>query len=117
MITGKKTAETVGIAGFIQSEQRNQWVREGHASVYLRRSHRLVEGRMLPFLDLGSIEVDEEERGKGELHRVLERMIGTGMNIYVERILSPEVEHVCLKMGFTYHTNEELNKNMYRIQE
>lgn len=43
---------------FLSGRVRSTWVQEGYASVYLRKSQRYVEGRVVTALDIANIVVD-----------------------------------------------------------
>jgi hypothetical protein len=51
---------------FLESQNRNQWLRGRHVSAYVRKGHHLgPDGKLHHYLDLASIEVDIEFWGKG----------------------------------------------------
>lgn len=86
---------------FKNSSDRNRHI--GSAlRLYVRRSHRLVNGKMYPFLDLASINLDEKLQGKGIFTSFLKNLleIYPSDNFYIESIMNPRVITVAEKFGF-----------------
>lgn len=99
---------------------RNVWLNEPKFSVYIRRSMRYINGEKIPCLDLGSIEVDEEERGKGVLKAFLLKMENAAkqMNraVFVESVLEPRLIPFLLNRGYLkYPDSSEITPSFYRI--
>jgi GNAT superfamily N-acetyltransferase len=94
------------IAKFIAGQgMRNQWFDIPHASVYLRRSVPRPGIGDKP-LDIATVAVDEEHRGKGIFTKLLKRIeclaILTGYDaLYVESVLTDEFKEYFRKRGWT----------------
>jgi hypothetical protein len=108
---------------FLSNTQlRNSWIFEKHIQVYVRRSSRIYEDRLYNFLDIGSVEVIEEQRGRGIFTGFLKRFETEAINlqrgIYVESILEPRLIPFLKNMGykFTYGCDEtSMAPNMIKI--
>lgn len=94
---------------FMQSKKTIDWICGDTISVYMRKSKRFItddlkENSFQSCLDIANIQVDEEHQGKGIFKsfivHVSEKYCDT--NLYVESILNPIVEKVCLSLGFDY---------------
>lgn len=91
---------------FLSSNSNRSWIWDDQdspiLSIYVRKAHHLVGGKMYKFLDLASISILEEKQGQGIFTGFLEKIIKKypTTNIYVESILNPRVRQICQKFGF-----------------
>ena len=98
----------------------NQWIRERHMDVYVRKSSRYINGQMIDCLDFASVEVDEGYRGKGYLKKFLvrfERAAGRlNRAVYIESILEPRLAPFFAKRGYRFVPNTAMiAPSMYKI--
>ena len=89
----------------------NSWISENHITIYVRKSNRLIEGKMTECLDLATVEVDEDERGKGIfttfLHRFEQEAKKLNRVVFVENIMNPCLEsYLVKKQGYTLIPND-----------
>lgn len=107
--------------GFLlQYHLKNAWLAEKHIQVYVRRSVRMIEGEMVPCLDISSVEVDEDMRGigifTGFLKRFEEAAKEMGRPVYIESILVPRFANFLRRRGYVDHPiGNELVPTLYRI--
>ena len=103
----------------------NQWIEEPHMRIYVRRSLRMLgnnkdgENKLTPCLDVATIEVDEEKRGKGLftlfLSRVENEAKNLHRNVYVESIQEPRLVKFLTKRGYEFVPNTcEWNPSMFK---
>jgi GNAT superfamily N-acetyltransferase len=91
---------------FFISPVRNAWVDlDVPASLYLRKAHRLIDGRMQFTLDLATVEVSEECQGTGVFTRLLDLLEkhtvdGSFDALYVENILEPRLVPFLERRGY-----------------
>lgn len=101
---------------FLESSLRNAWIVDGFIDVYVRKSKRIIDGKMVDCFDVASVSVQEDQQGKGLftdfMRMVIERM---DCCIYVESILNPAVERICESLGFTVVRNFE-DVNAYLLK-
>ena len=102
---------------FLSGTPRNLWIADNDDnpifSIYVRKSKRFIGGLYRDFLDLATINISKDYRGRKIFQRFLRRLIDEyPNNIYVESILNPAVDHICSKFGFSPTGHD----NMYLIQ-
>ena len=95
---------------FISKENlRNQWIYEKFLHAYVRRSQRLLNGKMDFCLDIASVEVDEKHRGKGIFVKFLTKaeQEAKKMNrkVFVESILNEKLLNFLLNRGYVMCEN------------
>jgi GNAT superfamily N-acetyltransferase len=94
----------MNLEGFLVSRLANTHLDEPGLRVYVRKSNRLWEGRLLPCLDIGNVTVDEEQRGRGVFTDFLERFEEAarkmGRASLVECILEPRLYAFLLRRGY-----------------
>ena len=114
----------MNLHNFISNDKlRNAWIKERGISIYIRRSVRLLDPNSTtatPCLDIGSVEVDEDERGKGIFTAFLSRFEREaekiGRAVYVESILEPRLKKFLLKQGYQLVPNSsEMSPSMFKI--
>lgn len=98
----------------------NQWIRERCMNVYVRKSKRYINGKMVDCLDFASVEVDERHRGKGYLKKFLVRFEQEATKlkraVYVESILEPRLVPFLTRMGYKFVPNTAMiSPSMYKI--
>jgi hypothetical protein len=95
---------------FLNSNTKVTWLCGDTISVYVRKSLRFIDksatgqDSFQQCLDISNIQVDEEHQGKGIFKSFMNEITVkySHMNIYVESILNPIVEKVCLSLGFEH---------------
>lgn len=105
---------------FIHSNERNKWINDGLFKIYIRKSGRMLKGKMRKCLDLASFEVlDENNYGKGIFTNFLTELlkIYSTTNIFVESILNSKVEFILKKFNFEEQHLGSYQLNMFLIQE
>lgn len=99
---------------------RNEWIAEKNIRVYIRRSVRYINGKMVPALDIGSVEVDEDKRGQKVFTRFLTRFEAAAKAlqriVYVESILEPRLYDFLLKNGYARVPNTaDIAPSVYKL--
>jgi len=99
---------------------RNTWIKEKDIEVYIRRSVRIIENKMHPCLDIGSVEVKEKKRGRGTfscfLNRFEEEAKKLNRCVYIESILNPRLIKYLLGKGYQFVPGtSEISPNMYKF--
>lgn len=103
-----------------QTYIRNAWIEEDYVKIYVRKSIRNINGKLFHFLDLASIEVEEEYQNSGIFTKLITDILSIypDLNIFVEAILNPIIPHVLNKFDFIEQSNEgEFQFNMYLLKE
>lgn len=79
----------------------NAFVEEpGFASLYVRMGRRYIRGEMHPcVLDIANVEASAP--GAGTFSRLVERLLGRGLTLYVESVLNARFAAKLLRMGFS----------------
>jgi N-acetylglutamate synthase-like GNAT family acetyltransferase len=90
---------------FLDSNQRNEWITEFNISVYCRKgTHLLTQDIFCDCIDIGSVTVEEDERGKGLFTQFLERVESIAYAeckaVWVESILEPRLVEFLKKRGY-----------------
>jgi hypothetical protein len=67
--------------------------------LYVRRALRFLGGKVYEVLDIARIEA--KVPGSGSFARLADRLLGQGLNLYVESVLNPRFERKLLELGFT----------------
>lgn len=110
---------------FIKSGARNEWLYGDVMHIYVRNSYRFISNEsnhsFEECLDLANIQVDDEHQGKGVFTSFLEAVVRDyrHLNLFVESIQNPAMEHICKKFGFVYVNcdDEGIVKNMILRKE
>lgn len=88
-------------------ELRNKWIKSRKMKIYIRRSMRQVGMKMTPCLDLASVEVDENHRGKGLFTKFLEKFENAAkeMNrvVFVENIQNERLKNFLLRRKYKFY--------------
>jgi hypothetical protein len=112
---------------FLASTNRNTWIDEPHMRMYVRKSNRFLSKKTIhnsipttPCLDMASIEVDVDMRGKGVLTLFIKRFEREAKQlnraVYVESILEPRLVSFLIKNGYDFVPHTCMNSpNMYKI--
>ena len=83
---------------------RNEWlVWETHTEVYLRKTKRFIEGKVVPAIDIANISTASEFRGRGRFWRLiffLQYHFPTHY-LYIENVLNPRLHQSLLLYGAT----------------
>lgn len=87
----------------------NKWHAFEHASVYMRVSHRLVEGHITHTVQIANISMDEQHQHKGTFVRLIKAIRAeTNAIIIIENVLNEQWFNKLLKRGFLpLHANIE----------
>ena len=105
---------------FVNSDHiRNTWIYERDISIYVRRSQRFIDGKVIPCLDIGSVEVIEKHRGIGIftsfLNRFEEAAKKLNRAVFVESILEPRLVSFLNRREYTnYRLSTDLCPSMYK---
>lgn len=91
---------------FLTGTDRNAWIDERHMKVYVRKSTRIIGTAAGFFLDLASVEVDEDKRGGGVLTLFIKRFEREAKRlnrgVFVESILEPRLIPFLTKNGYAF---------------
>lgn len=115
----RKSSKEMTTKEFIESTLRNSYITEDTVTIYLRKSMRLIEGRILPCIDIANISVESESREKGKFTDYMNMMIkeyGEENNLYVESILNPVIIPLLERVGFKKLPHQD-NVNMIRLKD
>lgn len=107
------------IQTFLKSKQRNTYVGNSYITIYIRKSMRGFDNKLINFFDIGNIEVVPEYQNKGYFTQFLIRLLKEypNMNIFVESILNPILTNKLKQFGFKEQRINEYQLNMYLIQQ
>lgn len=110
------------MAKFLASGEKANWIYGEHTHFFVRKSLRFIREdnfKLEECFDLANINVDEEHQGKGIFSWVLEQLVTEfpDMNIYIESIQNPAVEHICRKHGFVEINSHPECKNMVKRKD
>lgn len=99
---------------------RNTHVETDQVKVYVRKSQRHYEGKMVRCLDIASITiVENKNRGRGVFTMFLEKLLKKypNENFYIESIVNPIVMLITTKFGFvTTPTSHPINPDQILIR-
>lgn len=80
----------------------NQWFSDEKCKIYLRKARRIVEGKRVDALDVGTVEVFPEYRRKGVFSQLLDSL--HRMNpwdvTFVENVLNKDLEQYLTRTGW-----------------
>lgn len=83
---------------------RNTWIYGRRIKVYIRRSNRLINDKIMSCLDLANVEVDENYRGIGIFTKFLDdfefNAIQMKRVVYVESIPNLRLYNYLLRRGY-----------------
>ncbi len=102
---------------------RNAWIQETDLDAYVRKSLRMLDSKSqvsTPCLDIGSVEVDEPNRGKGIFTAFLEQFEQAAKKVnrtvYVESILNSRLKVFLLAKGYQLAPNSsDLSPNLFKL--
>lgn len=97
---------------FMDSDIRNTWIYLDTMHVYIRKSHKTYDYKIVECLDLANIEVFEP--GKGIFTKTLDEILKKYDNIYVESILNRRFYEFLINKGFEPHKNDGHNVIMVK---
>ena len=103
-----------------QGFPKSQWIWiEDKMEIFFRRSTRIVEGKMVEFVDLANIRTDEENQGKGIFTRLLDWLyLDQKRNIYVENVHNEVLaEKLVIKWGFSRMDLQGYENCFYKLQK
>jgi len=107
----------VKISIFLHWKMKNEWLYFDYGKIYVRKSKRLSEDKLIDCFDIATIELYEEFQGKGFFKLFLKKFIETypDKNIYVESILNPNFYIYLMKFGFI-KIGDEYSNNLILIK-
>ena len=81
---------------------RNTRVDVGPVRIYSRRSYRSINGKMLPMLDIASVNVDREFQKRGYFTAIVKGLLEKypTENFFIESIVNENVRKVGERFGF-----------------
>ncbi len=90
---------------FLKEEYKSKWLYfdglYGSSKVYVRKSTRLIEGKLRRCLDIGTIEIDEQFRGRGVWTRFTAELAEKDLKpfnlIFVENVMTKRFQKWFLK--------------------
>lgn len=100
---------------------RNTHVDVGPVRIYTRRSHRSIDGKMVPMLDIASVNVDVEFQKKGYFTAIVKGLLEKypADNFFIESIVNENVRKVGERFGFKVKyqgSSSEEGYDMYLIR-
>ncbi len=113
----------MNFSGFLANDSiRNIWLNERGMKVYVRRSIRLLDEKstaVTPCLDIASVEVKEDSRGKGIFTAFLKRFEVAAKNakraVYIESIQNPRFVKYLLRNGYKMSPrSNDIAPNMFK---
>ena len=109
------------MVSFLASSEKANWIYGDYMYIFVRKSKWFIGedsdcSELKDCFDLANINVEEEFHGKGIFSNVLEKLVTEfpHLNIYIESIMNPAVEHICSKFGFVEVNSHPECKNMVR---
>ena len=104
---------------FTKSKLRNQWIKEPHMQVYVRKSRRFVNDELIPCFDVASIQVKESHQGKGLftnfLKMVEEYSAENSLIVFVESVLNVRLRKFLERNGYIHHpSTSEICPSYYK---
>lgn len=112
------------IREFVEQDSPGRFARRKHFEsdefvVYLRVTSRIIEGKMTPTIDIGTIEVFEEKQGQGIFSRLLKNIETiadrNGRTVFVESIINPDLTRSLVKRGYAL-SGDDFSPNAFRIK-
>lgn len=93
------------------------YIREpGFSSLYVRMGPRTLNGTAhRVVLDLASIEVEEDLRGRGILTALIERLQAVGIIIYVESVVNDRLAAWLPRNGFAVSEIDRSGRSFFRL--
>ena len=85
---------------FLASNFRNQWMNGSGLAVYVRKSTRLIEGRMVSCLDIANMVAQRPGRGTGGRFIEDAQRLNPYEAIFVENVLTDRFVHYFERNGW-----------------
>lgn len=80
---------------FLNSQQRNTWIRVGGVSIYVRKGHHLIDGEIRDTFDIGNINIEPMGTGIGTVVIDMIHDLNPYSITFIENILNPRFyEHL-----------------------
>lgn len=101
-------------------ERYNQWISDSFSEVYLRKSRRYIDGEFIFCLDIATISVDEEHRGKGIAKEIIRQfhIMNPFECTFIENVMYDWFCDSIIKMDFKEMGNDPyLPKSYYKNKE
>jgi hypothetical protein len=90
---------------FIYGHDRNRWIPFLTLDVYMRKSHRVVEGSQIDCIDIASVEVFS--KGEGDFTRFIIEVESIGYPVFIENILEERFANFFKGRGYLVKLNED----------
>lgn len=109
-----KTFKVSETAKFFSGQRRNAWVKDGAVCVYLRLSQRYVNGTAVTTFEIANINVVESKQNNGHFKAWYDKaefmaQLAGIQAMYVENVLNPVMDGICLRRGFQLHHKSGAN--------
>ena len=103
------------IEEFMNLPIKNKWIGNDEIKIYIRKSKRYINEKMIDCFDIATIEV--EKQGKGLFTKILDQIIQKypTTNIFIESIMEPRFRGFFKRKGFKY-ISEMYPENMILLQ-
>lgn len=100
---------------FLDSSERNKLIDNNSIKIYIRKSKRYINDKLLDFFDFATIEATETNTGLfTEILRRFEEKY-PDKNIFIESVLTDRFANYIRKLGFIEKT-PNLENNFYKIK-
>ena len=89
------------IKKFINSDDRNIWVKFETMEIYVRKSKHIIEGKIIDFLDLANFNIpNPKKKRKGTFTRFLIECNKLNKNLFIENVMNPDIINRIEQLGF-----------------
>lgn len=87
---------------FLAGSENRKWLGWKSAQIYVRKSHRLLEGEMRSVLDVANLSIEPRDQGKGIFRDFIihAELVNPYWGVYVENLLNKELEAKLLQHGY-----------------
>jgi hypothetical protein len=83
---------------FVNGQKRNAWLSDKKIQVYVRKSHRLINGMLVKTFDIAN--VTAHPKGQGHFTEFLAMAETLGFPVYVESVLNKRLESFLIRKGY-----------------
>ena len=97
------------LLGFLESEDRNKWLKDRYLRVYVRKSRRMIEGDFLSALDIASIQATFPGKGHGTKFLMEAERISPFAVTFVECVHNERFRGWLVRNGWARVPGEEEN--------
>ncbi len=106
------------IQDFLNSENRNTYVTDNTLTLYIRKSKRIINGKLYSFFDLANFQVVENKQKREIFTNFLLALLKKypNLNFFIESIINPKVIDIITPIGFKKVNNQEIYQiDYYRL--